>query len=339
MLVPTDHIARTTRLPALATAITLLALGAVITAPMPTRAQEPVWDANKVVLRPVKLADGVVYMVPSDADDKAPRGLPLATTSGIVSGTRGTLVIDTMLNRRLAGQVLAEAARLGRGTAPRYALNTSYHGDHSYGNMYFPPSTTIIQHEATRAYVESHFADDVKFMLGAFGKGRGIEEIRPRAADLLVSAGGVLRLDLGGRVVEIRDFGFAQTGGDLWVWVPDAKVLFAGNPVIAEKPALPWLLDGRLQDSLDTLIKVRDFLPAGARIVPGHGRVIDKQALDWPIGYLSALRDQVKAAIARGATLEQTAGEVQLPEYQGYALHGWVHKQVNVGAAYREFKK
>jgi cyclase len=123
------------------------------------------------------------------------------------------------------------------------------------------------------------------------------------------------------------------------VWVPDAKVLFAGNPIIAEKPALPWLLDGRVQESLDTLTRVREFLPDGARIVPGHGRVIGKDALDWPIGYLSALRDQVKAAIARGATLEQTAEQVTLPDFGGYRLHGWVHKQVNIGAAYREFKK
>jgi cyclase len=249
------------------------------------------------------------------------------------------LVIDTMLNQRLAKTVLAEATRIGHGAPPRYAVNTSYHGDHSYGNMYFPKSTIIIQHEAAREYTGSHFADDTKFMIGAFGKGRGIEQIVPRTGDLLVPKLGALRLDLGGRMVEIRDFGFAQTGGDLWVWVPDAKVLFAGNPIIAEKPALPWLLDGRVQESLDTLLRVREFLPDGARIVPGHGRVIGKEALDWPIGYLTALRDQVKAAIARGATLEQTAEQVTLPDYGGYQLHGWVHKQVNIGAAYREFKK
>jgi cyclase len=320
-------------------AVMTAAASAWLIAAAPIRAQEPVWDANKVVLKSVSLADGVTYMLPSDADDKAPRGLPIATTSGIVTGSRGTLVIDTMLNERLARQVLAQATKQGGKAAPRYVVNTSYHGDHSYGNMYFPKSTVIIQHEATKAYIGSHFAEDVKFMLANFGKGRGIEQIRPRGGDVLVSRGGTLALDLGGRTVEIRDFGFAQTGGDLWVWVPDAKVLFAGNPVIAEKPALPWLLDGRVQESLDTLIKVRDFLPAGSRIVPGHGRVMPREGLNWPIAYLEALRDQVKAAIAQGATLEQTAAQVQLPEYQGYALRGWVHNQVNIGAAYREFTK
>jgi cyclase len=263
----------------------------------------------------------------------------VSTTSGIVVGRNGTLVVDTMINRRLAEQVLAEARRLGGGAAPRYAVNTSYHGDHSFGNMYFPSTTTIIQHEATRRYVGANFGADVKFMLANFGPGRGIENIEPRTGDVLLPTGGALQIDLGGRSVEIRDFGFAQTGGDLWVWVPDAKVLFAGNPVIAEKPALPWLLDGRARETLETLIRVRDFLPEGGRVVPGHGRVIAKHELEWSIGYLRTLLETTRAAIAEGATLEQAMERVQMPEYQGYALWGWVHRQVNVGAAYRELRK
>jgi cyclase len=317
---------------------TLVAMAALLSS-MAAQAQAPVWDANLVELRPRQLAEGVHYLVASDADEKAPRGIALATTSGIVVGRNGTLVVDTMINRRLAEQVLAEARRLGGGAAPRYAVNTSYHGDHSFGNMYFPATTTIIQHEATRRYVGANFGADVKFMLANFGPGRGIESIEPRTGDVLLPTGGALQIDLGGRSVEIRDFGFAQTGGDLWVWVPDAKVLFAGNPVIAEKPALPWLLDGRARETLETLIRVRDFLPEGGRVVPGHGRVMAKHELEWSIGYLRTLLETTRAAIAEGATLEQAMERVQMPEYQGYALWGWVHRQVNVGAAYRELRK
>lgn len=169
--------------------LTRLALMAALLPGLPAQAQAPVWDANEVELRSQRLADGVHYMVPTDADEKAPRGIPLATTSGIVVGRTGVLVVDTMLNKRLADKVLAEARRLGGRAAPRYAVNTSYHGDHSYGNMYFPATTTIIQHEATRAYIDSHFAADVKFMIANFGQGRGIEQIKPRTGDILVRAG------------------------------------------------------------------------------------------------------------------------------------------------------
>lgn len=302
-----------------------------------TFAQEPVWDANKVQLRRQTLADGVYAMIPADADQLAPKGVPLATTSGIVVGSRATLVIDTMLNQKLADQVLGEVQKLS-GAAPTYALNTSYHGDHSFGNFLFPKSTLIIQHQATRDYVGNNFAKDVQFMLGAFGSGRGIESAQARTGDLLIPQGGSLRLDLGGKVVEIHDFGFAQTGGDLWVWLPQEKVLFAGNPVIAEKPAIPWLLDGHLQDTLDTMIRVRSFLPEGATIVPGHGRPIPKSGLDWHIEYLTTLRDQTAKKIAAGASLEETVAGVDVPAAQVYAIYGWVHKQINVPAAYKELQ-
>jgi cyclase len=318
----------------LAAALTALAFLATPAA----RADEPVWDANKVILKSEKLRDGVYAMVPANADQLSPKGIPLATTSGIIIGSRGSLVVDTMLNKRLADMVLNEVRRLTKG-APTYAMNTSYHGDHSYGNMYFPKSTVIIQHEETKNYISTKFEADTKFMIGAFGKGRGIEQIKPRAGDVLIPKGGMLQLDLGGRVVEIRDFGFAQTGGDLWVWVPDAKVIFAGNPVVTEKPGIPWLLDGRVQETLDSLTKVRDFLPADAIIVPGHGRPMPKAGLDWHIGYLTALRDETKAAIAKGATVEQAVSQVTLPNYQGYAIFDWIHKQVNVPAAYKELQK
>jgi cyclase len=320
--------------------IKLLAPIAVLAcaASQPVLADEPIWDANKVVLKAEKLGNGVFAMAPTGASELSPKGVPLATTAGIIVGNRASMVVDTMLNKRLANMVLDQVKQVTKGS-PTYALNTSYHGDHSFGNMYFPKSTVIIQHEETKKYVASNFEADTKFMMGAFGKGRGIEEIRPRTGDVLIPKGGVMRVDLGGRIVEIRDFGFAQTGGDLWVWVPDAKVMFAGNAVVTEKPGVPWLLDGRVQETLDSLTKARDFLPADAVIVPGHGRPMPKAGIDWHINYLTALRDETKAAIAKGLTLEQTVSQVTLPNYQGYAIYGWVHNQVNVPAAYKEFKK
>jgi len=41
-----------------------------------------------------------------------------------------------------------------------YAVNTSSHGDHSYGNMYLPRDVRIIQSSHTKLYVDEHLADD-----------------------------------------------------------------------------------------------------------------------------------------------------------------------------------
>jgi cyclase len=298
-------------------------------------AEEPVWDGNKVVMASQKLDNGVYAYYPSEAKAKESKGLPVATSGGFIVGDKGVLMIDTMLNKRLNEQVQALISK-ATDKPIIYAINTSFHGDHSYGNMYLPKDTRIIQHEVSKEYIDTHFEGDTQFMIKNFGQGRGIEEIKPIVADVLIPKDGKLILNLGGKSVEIIDFGFAQTGGDLFVWEPESKVMWTGNPIITVKPSLPWLLDGHLVETLTSLQKVYDFLPEDARVVPGHGSVMTKKDLKWHIDYLATVKKEVGAAIAEGLTLEQTVERVKMPDFQGYALHGWVHPGLNVPAAYKD---
>lgn len=312
-----------------------LAIFATLNVLAPTAwGNEPPWDANKVVLETRKLASGVYAVIPSDAGN-AKAGMPIATTSGIIVGSTGVLVIDSMLNKRLAMQLMNHVKKITNKPV-RYLVNTSFHGDHSYGNQYFPASTIIIQHQHTKSYIDQHFVKDTEFMLGAFGKGRGIEEAKPRTGNILIPKGSSIRLDLGDRSVEIKDFGFAQTGGDLMVWDEQNKIIWTGNAVLAEFPGIPWLLDGHLQDTLDTLRLVHEFLPADARVIPGHGSLTDRAAIKSHVDYLTELKARVQTSLKAGNTLEQTVQAADMKEYQKYALYGWVHNMVNVPAAFKE---
>ena len=301
-------------------------------------AAEPIWDGNKVQMQSEKLADGVYAFYASDARELNVKGGAAATSGGLIVGTRGALLIETMLNKRLNRQVQDLSRKLG-GKPLAYAVNTSSHGDHSFGNMYMPAATRIVQHAVTRTYIDKHLADDKAFMIKNFGTGRGIEPIQPRTGDVLVAPMSTVLLDLGGKVVHVIDFGFAQTGGDLWVWEPQSKVMWAGNPIIAAKPALPWLLDGHLIATLDTLKRVYAFLPPDARIVPGHGVAMSRDDMKWHIDYLAAVRTNVQVAVDKGLTLEQTVQQTPMPEFSGYALFAWVHPGLNVPAAYRDLVK
>lgn len=200
-------------------------------------------------------------------------------------------------------------------------------------------STLVIQHQHTKDYIDQHFEADTQFMIDNFGKNRGIEEIVADTGDILVAKDSKLTLDLGDRNVDIIDFGFAQTGGDLFVWDPSAKVLWTGNPIITVKPSLPWLLDGHLIETLATLKRIYAFLPIDAQIVPGHGSVMQRKDILWHIQYLEAVKTQVQQAIDDGLTLEQTVEKVKMPEYSGYVLFNWVHPSLNIPAAYRDLTK
>ncbi|MBL8297483.1 MAG: MBL fold metallo-hydrolase [Rhodanobacteraceae bacterium] len=298
-------------------------------------AAEPIWDGNKVNMISEKLATDVYAFYADNARELNASGGAAATSSGLIVGSRGALLVDTMLNKRLNAQVQA-LTRKATKLPLLYAVNTSAHGDHSYGNMYLPAQTRVIQHAHTQNFIATSLDADKAFMLKNFGDGRGIEEIHAHPADLIVPAGGKIVVDLGGKQVEIIDFGFAQTGGDLFVWEPASRVMWAGNPVIAKKPALPWLLDGHLVETLETMRKVYDFLPSDARIVPGHGVALSREDLKWHINYLATIEQNVRAAITEGLSQEETVRRVTMPDYRGYVLFDWVHNSLNVPAAYKD---
>ncbi|PTY07875.1 MBL fold metallo-hydrolase [Opitutaceae bacterium EW11] len=299
-----------------------------------------VWTPNHVVLVSKEVAPAVFAVFPDDAAAKNAAGVPVATSGGFVIGDNGVLVIESMLNRRLAEQMLA-LIRAQTAKPILYLVNTSYHGDHSYGNQFFPAGVQIVQHVATQAYIQTHFAADVAFMMQYFGRNSGMDELRPQRAQILLQDGARVQFELGNKSVQVLHLGFAQTDGDLFVWLPAEKVIFTGNPIISDGPSLPWLLDGKMDASLTTMRKLLALLPRDAVVVPGHGRPTGIAAIEYPIGYLEELKRQVSAAIADGLTEAETVQRlaVSMTRYAGYKIFPWVHSQINVPKTYQELKK
>jgi cyclase len=299
--------------------------------PADDREVTPPWDAARVNLTSKELAPGVFAVLPDDAFTKD----HVATTAGFVVGERSVLVVEGMLNGDIASQLIG-LVRQATAKPIRFLVNTSYHGDHAYGNFLFPGDTVVIQHPATKRYMEQHFEEDRRFMIDLMGHGKGIERVQARVADIAVRD--MVSVELGGRVVEVRHFGFAQTPGDLVVWAPDAKVLWVGNMIQASPPALPWLLEGRHRETIATLTRVREFLPDDATIIPGHGRPMRPADIDFSLRYLGELDGAVSVAIDEGLSVEATLEAVAMPDYGDYSLFEWAHRSVNVPAVYQQLQ-
>lgn len=303
-----------------------------ITAPDP----DLLWTPNAIRLVSQEVAPGVFAIHDANAAVHGPEGIPLATSGGFVIGDDGVLMVESMINRQLFCQAV-ELVQAETDLPITHVVNTSSHGDHSFGNAFLPPEALVVQHARTADYIAAHFEEDVAFMEANFGVDQGLDEIEPVAADVRVGDDG-WSVDLGGRAVEARYYGFGQTDGDLFVWVPDAKVMWTGNAFLAEEPAIPWLLAGQAAASEATLRAVQMSLPADATIVPGHGRPLAPAGMDFEIDYLTALIAGVQAAVDDGLTQEETVAAVTLEDFQGYKLWGWIHEQVNVPHTYDELR-
>jgi glyoxylase-like metal-dependent hydrolase (beta-lactamase superfamily II) len=307
--------------------------------PMPDHV--PIWDANKVTLKLHKIADNVYAVSPSTSESETAKGLAQATSAGFIVGDKGVLVIETMLCKRLYDQ-LYKLIRTVTDKPIVYAINTSDHGDHCFGNYLLPKETIIIQNEFCKENLSKNFDNTKQFMIMLFGKGRGIEECVYRPADITIAINQNMKIDMGkGNIVEIINVGTAQSPADLFVYLrsPSGNVLWAGNPFIAESPAIPWLFDGYFLEPVNNLNKIYNMISDTDIVVPGHGRITNKAGIKYTIDYVTALKTNVENAVKKGLTLDETKASVTMKEFdKGYELFNWLHFNFNVPNAYKDIK-
>lgn len=141
----------------------------------------------------------------------------------------------------------------------KYVVNTHFHADHSGGNAKLQAGGTLaVASVAARAR-----------MVAANQPGLVNITIEPRGA-----------LHLGGKVAEIYWLGRGHTDGDVVVLFPGHRTLAAGD-LFTVGEGLPQLVDhaggGSQKEWTATLDKVLelDF----ETVVPGHGTVVNKQAV------------------------------------------------------------
>ncbi len=306
-------------------------------AQLPLPPQVPIWDANKVELKLSKLGEGIYAILPTTVEAETTKGIPQATTGGFIVGEKGVLLIEAMLTKRLFDQEM----KLIRSVTQKpilYAVNTSDHGDHCFTDYLLPSSTMIIQNAFCKENLSKNFEYIKQFMVLLFGKGRGIEDAKYRAADITISKNNNLTLDLGGgKIIEFINAGTAQSPADLFVWMPSTKIFWAGNPFICESPAIPWLFDGYFLEPANNLKKMYDFLPDDAIVIPGHGRITNKAGIKYTIDYVESLKKNMEEAVDKGLTLEQTKQSVTMSEFnKGYVLFDWLHYKFNLPNAYKD---
>jgi glyoxylase-like metal-dependent hydrolase (beta-lactamase superfamily II) len=112
--------------------------------------------------------------------------------------------------------------------------------------------------------------------------------------------------------VQIMHAPNAATDGDSWVYFRGSDVIAAGDLVNMDSfPIIDVEAGGSINGVLDGLnailkLAIPEFrTEGGTMIVPGHGRLADSADVGYYRDMLTIIRDQVKALIDEGLTLEQ----------------------------------
>src|SRR6266478_1246352 len=334
---------------AVLTALVLFAIALIRPCELKTAAAPKAEDDFQLV----KVADGVYAAI-------AKSGGLASGNAGFVIGDDGVLVFDTFFTPAAIEELIAEIQSLTK-LPIKYAINSHYHLDHTGGNQvlvargipiiahdnvmiwqttknkrFLPTAEDLQKRKADAEKKLSETPEDQKDK-------RAQLERQIRRSDAILSikltnptktfGSGTLRLKLGKREVILATLP-GHTGGDVFAYVPDAKVVFTGD--LGWSKTLPNLVDATVNDWIPTLDKMLAQYPT-AKFVPGHGNVAEAAEIRDFRDYLDDLRSRVKQGIADGLTVDQAKQQSKLPEkYKAFAFQNFATP--NVEDMYKELK-
>ena len=266
-----------------------------------------------------KLAEGVYFL----------RHRGEGGSATVVIGSRDVLVVDASGGAGTRWDI--EQIKKLTDRPVRYLVNSHWHGDHNAGNSQYMeafPGVAILAHPATK------FEMDLLFPKGKERTMREVARLKvelqkttdkdgkPLTAAQLeankreyermeriereavtnpysyqpptVTFEHSMDIDLGGRVVQLRHLGKGNTAGDVIAYIPDAKVLAAGDLLVHP---IPYMFDGYPSEWVKTLDKLAAY--DTTVIVPGHGWLLrDKEFVFLVRDFLQAAMDQLNRRLA-----------------------------------------
>jgi cyclase len=268
-----------------------------------------------------------------------------------IVGEEAVAVIDTGHHPRLTQRIVGEIRALTPKPV-RYVVNTHWHNDHVSGNHLFEqawPGVTFVAHAFTAQVMDRDVRafqgpNCVPFLRTqsqplrdalASGKGRDgqpLPEARRKRmeafvleADIAIAECAEFRyrgpgltfadrvtLRLGGRDVEVMHWGRANTAGDVVAWIPDAKVLAAGDLVVHP---FPFATGSYISEWAAVLAKL-EATPFEA-MVPGHGPVMrDRSYVADVRALMESIMSQARAAWRPGMSAAQLREKIDLAEHR-----------------------
>ena len=222
------------------------------------------------------------------------RGSEGRPNAGFVVTSEGVVVIDALASPQ-QGQQLVDAIRRVTPGPITWLVLTHHHPDHHFGAIVFRRLGAKVIAHPDRRVLASEAGEDA--LIADWVRVVGLDAMRgfefADTPDRPVT--GVDTLTLGQRTIIISHPGAAHTAGDLMVWLPQERVLFAGDLLIED--GVTMVVDGNSGELLKALAAIDSLHPRV--VVPGHGALPREpsELVAKTRKYISGLRAEMRAAV------------------------------------------
>ncbi len=267
-------------------------------------------DLSKIEIKAEKVA-GNVYMLTGGGGN-----------IGVSVGADGILIVDDQF-APLADKIRAALRQLGPGPL-KFVLNTHWHGDHTGGNVQFGREAPIIAH------------DNVRRRLSTEQKVLGNNvPASPKEALPVITFNQSLSVHFNGEEIRVIHFPHGHTDGDSVIFFTASNVVHMGDHFFAGKfPFIDLDNGGNVVGFTKNVGEIITKLPAGAKIIPGHGplsNAADLKLFHRMLVETTAIVDKQKQA---GKTLEQIKAQGLPAEWKDWGT-GFVNAERWIETIYR----
>ena len=263
--------------------LVLLVLLLLVT--VPVNAQQP--DYSKVQIKATKVA-GNVYMLEGAGGN-----------IGVSVGADGILIVDDQF-APLADKIKTSLQSLNPGKL-RFILNTHFHSDHTGGNVAFGPEAPIIAHDNVRKRLST---DQYSTIF------KRTTPASPKEALPVITFNHSLTVHFNGEEIRAIHFPQGHTDGDSVIFFTSSNVVHLGDDFFAGRfPFVDLDSGGSVEGLTKNIGELIGKIPAGAKLIPGHGPISTIDDLKNYHRMLVETTDIVRKKIAAKKSLDEIKKE------------------------------
>ena len=224
--------------------------------------------------------------------------------TGVIVGDDCVMVIDTQATPVMAADVIRRIREV-TDKPIKYVVLSHYHAVRVLGASAYAPEH-IIASEDTLTLIKERGEADKASEIGRFPRlFRNVESVPAGLTWPTLTFTGKMTLWLGKLEVQLLQLGRGHTAGDTVAWLPQERILFAGD--LVEFDATPYAGDAYFSDWPQTLDNLAALKPA--KLVPGRGAALENEAqvaagLHGTRHFIADVFASVKAGAAAGKDLK-----------------------------------
>lgn len=211
-------------------------------------------------------------------------------------GDDGVLLVDDQLPE-VHETILAEVKKLGGERVDR-VINTHWHFDHAEGNRAFGPlGAEIIAQKNSADYMAR--ANDVNLVSVTYP-----QQAYPAEALPSKTFGETMTMTMNGEEISLYNFGPAHTTGDAVVHFKTSNMIHMGD--VANLSGLVFIdadNGGTIAGMIKTVRETLALIDDQTIVVPGHGEIANKAALESYASNLETVMGRIAAQMEKGLSL------------------------------------